>query len=67
MSLFDKESLNALYVLENGTAVRREVTTGRKNPDYIQLLTGVDEGEKIIVPKRGMSAFHNEKSVVINN
>lgn len=67
VSLFDKESLNALYVLENGTAVRREVTTGRKNPDYIQLLTGVDEGEKIIVPKRGMSAFHNEKSVVINN
>ena len=67
LGLFDKETMNALYVLNNGTAVRREVTTGIKNPDYIQLLTGVEEGEKIILPKRGMSAFRNEKSVVINN
>jgi len=67
LNLFDKETLNTLYVLGNGTAVRREVTTGIKNPDYIQMLTGVEEGEKIILPKRGMSAFRNEKSVVINN
>jgi len=67
LGLFDKESMNTLYVLNNGTAVRREVTTGIKNPDYIQMLTGVEEGEKIILPKRGMSAFRNEKSVVINN
>jgi len=67
LNLFDKESLNALYVLDNGMAIRRNVTTGIKNPDYIQLLSGVEEGEKIIVPKRGLSAFHNENSVVINN
>ena len=67
LGLFDKESMNTLYVLNNGTAVRREVTTGIKNPDYIQMLTGVEEGERIILPKRGMSAFRNEKSVVINN
>jgi len=67
VSLFDKEALNSLYVLNNGTAVRREITSGIKNPDYIQVLNGVKEGEKIILPKRGMSAFRNEKSVVINN
>ena len=32
LGLFDKESMNTLYVLNNGTAVRREVTTGIKNP-----------------------------------
>ena len=67
LNLFDKEAFNTLYVLDNGKALRREITTGIKNPDYIQVLTGVDEGEKIIVPKRGLSAFHNETSVVINN
>ena len=67
VSLFDKEALNLLYVLNNGTAVRREITSGIKNPDFIQVLSGVEEGEKIIVPKRGISAFRNEKSVVINN
>ena len=67
LSLLEKENLNALYILDNGTAIRREVTTGIKNPDYIQVLSGVEEGEKIIVPKRGLSAFRNEQSVVINN
>lgn len=66
LSLFEKESLNALYILDNGSAIRREITTGIKNPDYIQVLSGVEEGEKIIIPKRGLSAFRNEKSVVIN-
>ena len=66
LSLFEKESLNALYILDNGSAIRREITTGIKNPDYIQVLSGVEEGEKIIIPKRGLSAFRNEQSVVIN-
>jgi len=67
LTLFDKEVPNVLYVLKNGEAIRREIVTGIKNPDYIQVLSGLEIGEKIIIPKHGMSAFHNSSSVVINN
>jgi len=67
LNLFEKEVPNVLYVLSNGEAIRREIKTGIKNPDYIQILSGLEAGEKVIVPKHGMSAFHNSGSVVINN
>jgi HlyD family secretion protein len=67
LNLFDKEVPNVLYVLNNGEAIRREITLGIKNPDYIQVLSGVEAGEKIIIPKRGISAFRNANSIVINN
>ena len=67
LTLFDKEVPKVLYVLKNGEAIRREIVTGIKNPDYIQVLSGLEIGEKIIIPKHGMSAFHNSSSVVINN
>jgi len=67
LNLFDKEVPNVLYVLKNGEAIRREIITGIKNPDYIQVLSGLEAGETVIIPKNGMSAFHNSSSVVINN
>jgi len=67
LNLFEKEVPKVLYVLKNGEATRREVNTGIKNPDYIQVLSGLDAGDTVIVPKHGISAFHNSSSVVINN
>ena len=67
LNLFGKDVPNILYVLKNGEALRREISTGIKNPDYIQVLSGLEAGETVIVPKHGMSAFHNSGSVVINN
>jgi len=67
LNIFEKEIPNVLYVLKNGEALRREIKTGIKNPDYIQVLSGLEAGEKVIIPKRGMSAFHNSSSVVVNN
>ena len=67
LNLFGKDVPNVLYVLKNGEALRREISTGIKNPDYIQVLSGLEAGETVIVPKHGMSAFHNSGSVVINN
>ena len=67
LSFFEKEVPNILYVLKNGEAIRRPIKTGIKNPDEIQVLSGLDAGETIIVPKRGLSAFHNASSVAINN
>jgi HlyD family secretion protein len=67
LNLFGKDVPNVLYVLKNGEALRREISTGIKNPDFIQVLSGLEAGETVIVPKHGMSAFHNSGSVVINN
>jgi multidrug efflux pump subunit AcrA (membrane-fusion protein) len=67
MAFSEKEVPNILYVLKNGEAIRRPVKTGIKNPDEIQILSGLEAGETIIVPKRGISAFHNASSVAINN
>ena len=67
MAIFEKEVPNVLYVLKNGEAVRRPIKIGIKNPDDIQVVSGVEAGETIIVPKRGISAFRNASSVAINN
>jgi len=67
LNIFEKEIPNVLYVLKNGEALRREIKIGIKNPDYLQVLSGLEAGEKVIIPKRGMSAFHNSSSVVVNN
>lgn len=67
LKLFENEVPNVVYVLKDGEAARRKIKTGIKNPDYIQVLSGLEAGEKVIVPKHGMSAFRNSNSVVINN
>ncbi len=67
LSLFVKEVPNVVYVLKEGEAVRCEIKTGIHNPDNIQVLSGLEAGEKIIFPKRGISAFRNASSVLINN
>ena len=67
LNLFDKETPDVLYVLKNGEATRRQIKTGIKNPDYIQILSGLEAGDTVIVPKRGIAAFRNSSSVAINN
>lgn len=67
ISLFDKELPQVLYVYVNGEAIRREVKTGIKNPDHIQVLSGLEADDKVIIPKRGISAFRNANTVLISN
>ena len=66
LNIFEKEVPTVAYVLKNGEATRREITTGIKNPDHIQVLSGLEAGDTIVIPKRGISAFRNSGSVVIN-
>lgn len=42
---------NWVYVLEPGSnrAVKREIKLGRKNPDFYEILEGLQPGEKVIV------------------
>lgn len=40
------------YVLENGKAERRELSTGASNDTHVEILDGVGEGEKVILNPR---------------
>ncbi len=66
LNIFEKEVPTVAYVLKNGEAIRRGITTGIRNPDHIQVLSGLEAGDTIVIPKRGISAFRNSSSVVIN-
>jgi len=66
LNLFEKEAPSIAYVLKMGEAIRHEVTTGIKNPDHIQVLSGLELGDTIIVPKHGISVFRNAERVVLN-
>jgi len=64
---FEKQQIEALYLYKNGKAIRQKVRTGLIGPDYIEITSGLNEGDQIIVPKRGYSVFKNLNEVVINN
>ncbi len=66
LNIFEKESPAIVYVLKKGEAIRHEITTGLKNADHIQVLSGLAEGDTIIIPKKGLSAFRNANNVLIN-
>ena len=38
-----------VYVLENGSARRRQVETGLSNFDYVEIKSGLKRGEKVIL------------------
>lgn len=57
----------AVYVFEKGVATRRTVKAGLVNFDYIQIISGLEPGEKIIIPKKGMATFHKASRILINN
>lgn len=40
---------NAVFMAENGKAVRREITTGLRTEKHVEVKTGLAEGEKVVV------------------
>jgi HlyD family secretion protein len=66
LNLFEKEAPEVVYVLKKGKALRHEIRTGIVNLDLIQVLSGVEVGDTIVVPKKGISVFRNVESVEIN-
>ena len=47
---FSETAGNWVYVLDasGGRAVKRSITLGRKNPQYFEVLTGLEPGDKVI-------------------
>jgi HlyD family secretion protein len=51
-----KDAVEMVFILENGTAVLRQVKTGIQNSQYIQILEGLNEGDEVITaPYRAIS------------
>ena len=38
-----------VFLIKSGIAQRRKITTGMKGKDYIEILSGLQEGDKIII------------------
>jgi RND family efflux transporter MFP subunit len=49
-ALVERGQLQSVFVVENGAAHMRLVTTGRRGSDAVEVLSGLSEGEKIVHP-----------------
>jgi HlyD family secretion protein len=54
-----------IFVVSNGKAVRKTVTTGMSNFDYIELKNNVKPGDVIITSD--MNEYKNSKEITIKN
>lgn len=62
---FKGSNLQQVFVLEDGKAIRREVKTGLSNFDYIEIISGVKEGEQVITSD--LSKYEYAKEIVIED
>jgi multidrug efflux pump subunit AcrA (membrane-fusion protein) len=46
----DRGQLQSVFVVEDGVAHTRLVTTGRRTKDRVEVLSGLNAGEKVVLP-----------------
>src|ERR1022692_1955135 len=49
-ALMERGQLQSVFVVEDGVAHTRLVTTGRRNNDAVEVLSGLNAGEKVVLP-----------------
>jgi membrane fusion protein, multidrug efflux system len=49
-ALVERGQLESVFVIEDGVARARLVTTGKRGPDVIEVLSGLSDGENVISP-----------------
>ena len=49
-ALMERGQLQSVYVVEDGVAHTRLITTGRRNSDAVEVLSGLNAGEKVVLP-----------------
>jgi multidrug efflux pump subunit AcrA (membrane-fusion protein) len=49
-ALMERGQLQSVFVVEDGVAHTRLVTTGRRTRDVVELLSGLNPGERIVLP-----------------
>jgi HlyD family secretion protein len=52
-----------VYVVQNGKATRKKITTGLVGLDFIEITSGLAEGDQLIIPD--LAAFHRKKEIEI--
>jgi HlyD family secretion protein len=52
-----------VFVVQNGKAVRRKITTGLEGMDFIEIISGLEEGDQLIVSD--LSAYRRKKEIEI--
>lgn len=58
---FETNSKHCVFVLENKVAVKKEITLGVIGNDSCEIISGVDEGAKVIV--EGIGMYRNVKEI----
>jgi HlyD family secretion protein len=62
---FNDSEKQFVFVVESGRAVRRQIVTGLRGTDFIEIVSGLKAGEVVITSD--VSAFRHFKSVSIEN
>ncbi len=62
---FNGSNLQEVFVIKNGIAERRAVKTGLSNFDYIEIISGLKEGDEVITSD--MASYKNIKTITIGN
>jgi HlyD family secretion protein len=61
----DDNAGRAVWVVEDGMARRRDVTLGAVSIDRVEILTGLEEGEEIVIS--GTQAFQQAETVMLSD
>ena len=49
-AVVERGQLQAVFVIDQGIARNRLITTGRRQPNALEVLSGLSEGEKVVSP-----------------
>ena len=49
-AVVERGQLQSVYVIDNGIARNRLITTGKRRPGAVEVLSGLSEGEKVVSP-----------------
>lgn len=50
LAVVERGQLQSVFVIEDGFARSRLVTTGKREPTFVEVLSGLSEGEKVVSP-----------------
>ncbi len=53
LAVFEMNQKNCVYVIEGGKAILREIETGLEGEDYMEVISGLSEGETVILSPGG--------------
>ncbi|MCE9678995.1 efflux RND transporter periplasmic adaptor subunit [Shewanella sp. AS1] len=62
-AIVNQDNQNALYVIEGNNALRREVTLGYRQADTVEVISGIQPGEQVVI--RGQQNLKDQSLVEV--